>query len=187
VLDEWAHDHEGYIHQGRGSKSGGCARVNQRKSAVARPWGRKFLGFSFTNEEQPRRELTPKAILRFKERIRALSGRTRGGQHRTNGRRLAVYLRGWLGYFGKCQTPGMLQRLERRVRHRLRSMIWKQLKRGSVRFAALCKRGVSTDLAAKTSGSCHGPWRLANSRALSLALPSAHFDSLGIPRSTGGR
>jgi RNA-directed DNA polymerase len=92
---------------------------------------------------------------------------------------LTRYLRGWIGYFGKCETPSVLERLEQRVRHRLRSVIWKQWKRGSVR------RG--QDLAAQTAGSAHGPWRLANSPALSIALPNAYFDSLGIPRLTGGQ
>ena len=76
---------------------------------------------------------------------------------------LTRYLRGWLGYFGKCQTPSVLQGLEEWLRRRLRSAIWKQWKRGTVRFAELRKRGVGKDLAAQTAGSAHGPWRLANS------------------------
>ena len=79
---------------------------------------------------------------------------------------LAPYLRGWIGYFGKCETPSVLQSLEEWIRRRLRSAIWKQWKRGTVRFAELRKRGVGTDLAAQTAGSAHGPWRLANSPAL---------------------
>ncbi len=100
---------------------------------------------------------------------------------------LSRYLRGWIGYFGKCETPSVLEELERWFRRRLRSATWKQWKRGSVRFAELRKRGVGHDLAALTAGSAHGPWRLANSPALSFALPNAYFDSLGIPRLTGGR
>ena len=96
----------------------------------------------------------------------------------------ALYLRGWIGYFGKCQTPSVRQSLEEWTRRRLRSVIWKQWKRGTVRFVELRKRGVNSPLAAKTAGSAHGPWRLANSPALALALPNAHFDSLGIPRLT---
>ena len=99
---------------------------------------------------------------------------------------LGQYLRGWIGYFGRCQTPSVLQGLEEWTRHRLRSAIWKQWKRGSVRFAELRKRGVGARLAATTAGSAHGPWRLANSPALGIALPNAYFDSLGIPRFTGG-
>ena len=162
-------------------------KVNAQKSAVARPWGRKFLGFSFTNEQAPRRRIAPKAVDRFEERVRELTRRTRGISIERMAEDLSRYLRGWIGYFGKCETPPVLQGLERWTRHRLRSMVWKQWKRGTVRFAELRKRGVGRDLAAQTAGSAHGPWRLANSPALSLALPNAYFDSLGIPRLTVSR
>ena len=161
--------------------------VNQQKSAVARPWERKFLGFSFTNAGIPKRRIAPKAVDRFKERVRGLTQRTRGISTERMAEELTRYLRGWLGYFGKCQTPSVLQGLEQWFRRRLRSAIWKQWKRSPLRFAELRKRGVGKDLAAQTAGSAHGPWRLANSPALSIALPNAYFDSLGIPRLTVAR
>ena len=157
-------------------------RVNQQKSAVARPWARKFLGFSFTNQQQPKRRIAPKAVERFKARIRELTSRTRGiGIERMAGD-LTQYLRGWLGYFGKCETTRVLESLDKWTRRRLRSAIWKQCKRGTVRFAEFRKRGVGKDLAAQTAGSAHGPWRIADSPGLHIALPNAYFDSLGIPR-----
>jgi len=162
-------------------------KVNQQKSAVARPWERKFLGFSFTWDREPRRRIAPKAVDRFQERVRELTRRTRGVNVETMAEELGQYLRGWLGYFGQSQTPSVLQGLEEWTRRRLRSVIWKQWKRGPVRFAESRKRGVGKDLAAKTAGSAHGPWRLANSPALTFALPNAYFDTLGIPRLTGGR
>jgi RNA-directed DNA polymerase len=161
--------------------------VNQQKSAVARPWERKFLGFSFTSAGLPKRRIAPKAVERFKERVRGLTQRTRGISTEQMAEELTRYLRGWLGYFGKCQTPSVLEGLEQWFRRRLRSAIWKQWKRSPVRFAELRKRGVGKDLAAQTAGSAHGPWRLANSPALSIALPNAYFDSLGIPRLTVAR
>jgi len=162
-------------------------KVNEQKSAVAEPWQRKFLGFSFTRFGPPKRRIAPKAVDRFKQRIQELTSRTRGVSTERMAEELARYLRGWIGYFGKCETPSVLQSLEEWTRRRLRSAIWKQWKRGSVRFAELRKRGVGKDLAAQTAGSAHGPWRLANSPALAFALPNAFFDSLGIPRLTGGR
>ena len=160
-------------------------KVNQQKSAVARPWARKFLGFSFTNAGIPKRRIAPKAVDRFKARIRELTSRTRGVSTQRMAEELARYLRGWIGYFGRCETPSVLEGLEQWFRRRLRSAIWKQWKRGSVRFAELRKRDVGKDLAAKTAGSAHGPWRLADSLALHVALPNAYFDSLGIPKLTG--
>jgi RNA-directed DNA polymerase len=159
-------------------------QVNQSKSAVAEPWERKFLGFSFTRSESPKRRIAPKAVKRFKERVRELTSRTRGISIERMAKELALYLRGWIGYFGKCETPSVLQSLEEWTRRRLRSAIWKQWKRGTVRFAELRMRGVSFPLAATTAGSAHGPWHLANSKALALALPNAYFDSLAIPRLT---
>jgi RNA-directed DNA polymerase len=162
-------------------------KVNEQKSAVARPWERKFLGFSFTANREPKRRIAPKAVLRFKEKVRELTRRTRGVSTERMADDLSRYLRGWIGYFGKCQTPSVLNDLEKWFRRRLRSAIWKQWKRGSVRFDELRKRGVDKSLAAKTAGSAHGPWRLAESPGLHFALPNAYFDSLGIPRLTGGR
>jgi RNA-directed DNA polymerase len=156
-------------------------KVNQAKSAVARPWQRKFLGFSFTSERKPRRRIAPKAIVRFKERIREQTHRTRGISLTQMVKELATYLRGWLGYFGDCQTPSVLQSLESWLRRRLRSVVWKQGKRGRTRFRELRKRGVGKDLAAQTAGSPHGPWRIANSPALTLALSNAYFAELGLP------
>src|SRR5437667_6111799 len=104
-------------------------RVNQAKSAVAQPWQRKFLGFSFTSEREPRRRIAPKAIARFKERIREQTRRTRGISLRQMVKEIVTYLRGWLGYFGDCQTPSVLQNLEAWLRRRLRSVVWKQWKR----------------------------------------------------------
>jgi len=156
-------------------------KVNQTKSAVAHPRQRKFLGFSFTGEREPRRRIAPKAIARFKERIREQTRRTRGISLQQMVEQITTYLRGWLGYFGACQTPSVLRDLEAWLRRRLRSVVWKQWKRGRTRFRELRKRGVSKDLAATTAGSAHGPWRLANSPALNIALPNAYFAKLGLP------
>ncbi|MGH9693936.1 MAG: group II intron reverse transcriptase/maturase [Bryobacteraceae bacterium] len=159
-------------------------KVNSEKSAVERPWKRKFLGFSFTNAGVPKRRIAPQAVDRFRRRVRELTCRTRGVSTERMAEELARYLRGWIGYFGKCETPSVLKSLEEWTRRRLRSAIWKQWKRGTVRFVELILRGVGKDLAAQTAGSAHGPWRLASSPALSFALPNAYFDSLGIPRLT---
>jgi RNA-directed DNA polymerase len=159
-------------------------KVNQQKSAVARPWVRKFLGFSFTNAGIPKRRIAPQAVDRFKERVRELTRRNKGVSTDRMAETLTQYLRGWIGYFGKCQTPSVLGSLDQWVRRRLRSAIWRQWRLGSTKFAKLRQRGVGKDLAAQTAGSAHGPWRIADSPGLHIALPNAYFDSLGIPRLT---
>ncbi len=155
-------------------------KVNKAKSAVAKPSVRKFLGFSFTREPSPRRRIAPQAIARFKARIRELTRRTAGQSLAQIVKELSTYLVGWRGYFGFCQTPSVLRRLDEWIRRRLRAIAWKQWKRGWTRFAELRRRGVGRDLAAQTAGSPHGPWRLANSPALTFALPIAFLSSLGL-------
>ena len=106
-------------------------KVNQAKSAVARPGQRKFLGFSLTGEREPRRRIAPKAIARFKERVREATRRTRDSSLRQMVKELTTYLRGWLGYFGDCQTPSVLRSLETWLRRRLRSVGVEALEAGT--------------------------------------------------------
>jgi RNA-directed DNA polymerase len=155
-------------------------KVNRAKSAVAKPSVRKFLGFSFTSGREPRRRIAPQAIARFKARVRWLTRRTCGLSLLQIVKELCTYLIGWRGYFGFCQTPSVLRALDEWTRRRLRAIAWKQWKRGHTRFAELRRRGVGRDLAAMTAGSPHGPWRLANSPALAIALPNRFFGSLGL-------
>src|SRR5437899_4577168 len=157
-------------------------KVNEAKSAVARPQDRKFLGFSFTGGKEPKRRIAPKALLRCKQRVRELTRRTRGISLEQMTKELSTYLRGWKSYFGFSQTPSVLQRLEDWMRRRLPPVIWKEWKRSKVRFEKLRQRNIRPALAAQTAGSPHGPWRLANSPALQSALPIAYFDALGLPR-----
>jgi RNA-directed DNA polymerase len=155
-------------------------KVNKAKSAVARPSARKFLGFSFTGRREPRRRIAPQAIERFKKRVRQLTRRTRGASLPQIAKELSVYLIGWRGYFGFCQTPSVLRSLDQWTRRRLRAIAWKQWKHGPTRFAELRRCGVGRDLAAQTAGSPHGPWRLSNSPALTIALPNGFFGSIGL-------
>jgi RNA-directed DNA polymerase len=155
-------------------------KVNEAKSAVARPVDRKFLGFSFTGAKQPRRRIAPKAVLRFKQKVGEFTGRTRGVSIERMTKQLTSYLRGWKGYFGFCETPSVLESLDQWIRRRLRSVIWRQWKRG--RYARLRQLGAPRALATTTAASSHSCWRMANSPAMSLALPIAHFDALGLPR-----
>lgn len=155
-------------------------KVNRAKSAVAKPSVRKFLGFSFTGEREPRRRIAPQAIDRFKAKVRDLTRRTRGDSLERIAKQLSAYLIGWRGYFGFCQTPSVLCALDRWTRRRLRAIAWTQWKRGPKRFAELRRRGVGRVMAAKTAGSPHGPWRLSNSPALAIALPNAALQALGL-------
>jgi RNA-directed DNA polymerase len=162
-------------------------KVNREKSAVALPQERKFLGFSFTGEAEPRRRIAPKAVKRFKERVREITRRRKGDSAGKRIEELRRYLLGWRGYYGFCQTPSVLEALDSWVRRRLRCIFWIQWKTGRRRFEELHRRGVERQLASNTAGSNHGPWRMSVSKAVTAALSNAFFDSLGLPRLAAGR
>ena len=156
-------------------------KVNEAKSAVARPQERKFLGFSFTAGPDIKRTIAPKSLERFKQRIRDITRGAKGVSVKATMEELARYMLGWRGYFDFCETPEVLIALTRWVRLRLRAALWRQWKTPRRRRAALIANGVSEWAARKTAGSGRGPWYLARSRALSTGLSNAYFKSLGLP------
>ena len=156
-------------------------KVNEAKSAVARPEERKFLGFSIANDGSERR-IAPKALATFKARIRDITRRTRGISLARVIEELTPYLIGWRGYFGFCQTPQELTKLEAWIRRRLRMYLWRQWQNGHNRFKELCRRGVPKFRAAVAAGSPTGFWRMSGHPAVQQALRNHYFDSLGLPR-----
>jgi RNA-directed DNA polymerase len=155
-------------------------KVNEKKSAVGKPHERKFLGFSFTWGKELKRRIAPAALKRFKTQVRELTRRSRS-IHQTV-KELAKYLIGWRGYFGYSQTPSVLGNLESWIRRRLRSIIWRQWKRGKTRYKELRQRGISHYQAAVAAGAPKGPWRMAHHATVQQAFSNAYFDSLGLPR-----
>jgi RNA-directed DNA polymerase len=156
-------------------------KVNEKKSAVARPQQRKFLGFSVTDGPVIRRTIAPKAVERFQERIREITRQAKSGSLAETMKALAPYMRGWRGYFGFCETPDLLIQLTRWVRLRLRAALWRQWKTQRRRRAMLLQLGVRGALVETTAASSRGPWHLAHSKALSIALSNAYFRSRGFP------
>ena len=155
-------------------------KVNEAKSAVARPQERRFLGFSFTTGPDIRRTIAPKSLERFKQQIREITRRAKGVSIKTTMEELAPYMRGWRSYFGFCETPEVLIALTRWVRLRLSAALWRQWKIPRRRRAALIALRVSGELR-NTAGSGRGPWYIARSKALSVGLSNVHFKSLGLP------
>jgi len=133
-------------------------KVNEAKSAVARPQERKLLGFGFSTGPEVKRIIAPKALARFKHRIREVTRRAKGVSMETTIAELAPYLRGWRSYFGFCETPDELMYLARWVRLRLRAAMWRQWKTPRRRRAALLSLGVRPRLANNTAGSGRGSW-----------------------------
>ena len=154
-------------------------QVNQAKSAVDRPWNRKFLGFTFTT--QRKRSIAPASRVKFKKRIRELTKRNRGASLVHVVRELRSYLLGWRGYFGFCQTRSVLRDFDSWIHRRLRSYAWKQWKTGQRRYAELRRLGVRKDLAAQTAGSSKRYWHISRSPALNISLSRAYLIGLGLP------
>ena len=148
---------------------------------MALPSERKFLGFSFTAGPEVKRIIAPKALNRFKRRIRYITRRAKGVSIGATMDELAPYMRGWRGYFGYCETPDVLMYLTRWVRLRLRAALWRQWKTPRRRRAALLELGVRPRLARNTASSHRGPRYLAQAKALSVGLSNAYFKSLGLP------
>jgi RNA-directed DNA polymerase len=154
-------------------------RVNAAKSAVAHPWDRSFLGFTLRGERDLRRCVAPKALIRFKDRVRQLTGRSRGvGMPRVIAD-LNPILRGWAGYFRFSQW-GELASLDGWIRRRLRCLAWVQWKTARRRVGELEHRGVARSAAFAAVKSPKGPWRLSTSNALNAAFSKARFRSLGL-------
>jgi RNA-directed DNA polymerase len=156
-------------------------KVNEAKSAVARPEERKFLGFSIANDGSERR-IAPKALGKFKDRIREITCRTRGISLQQLIADLTPYLIGWRGYFGFCQTPRVLTNLEAWIRRRLRMYLWRQWRNGHNRFTKLRRLGIAKFAASVAAGSPTGLWRMSGHPAVQHALRNQVFDSLGLPR-----
>jgi len=153
--------------------------VNQSKSAVDRPWNRKFLGFTFTT--QRKRSIAPASRAKFKKRIRELTKRNRGASLARVVSELRSYLLGWRGYFGHCQTPSVLRDFDSWIHRRLRCYAWKQWKTGRRRFAELRRLGVGTAPAAQTAGSNKRYWHISRSPTLNMALSRAYLTEMGLP------
>ncbi|MDG0792264.1 group II intron reverse transcriptase/maturase [Cohnella ginsengisoli] len=154
-------------------------KVNREKSAVARPWGRKFLGFSFTNHKQTTIRLAPKTISRFKDKIRELTNRTRSMPMEERINRLNRYTMGWLGYFRLAAAKNHhLEQFDGWILRRLRMCLWKQWKRVRTRIRELRALKVPEWACLVMANSRRGPWEM--SRNINNALPTSYWEAKGL-------
>lgn len=156
-------------------------RINEAKSAVDRPANRRFLGFTFRGRES-RRRVSPRAIEKAKDRIRALTNRNRGASVATVVKDLTTYLRGWGPYFGLCEVPTPRRDLDGWIRARLRLLQVKQWVRGRTAYRRLVAAGANVGAATHTARNLRRWWYAAHTPGMTMAFPSAYFDRLGLPR-----
>jgi RNA-directed DNA polymerase len=159
-------------------------RVNEDKSAVARAWDRKFLGYSFwvAAGRQVKRRVAPKSLEDFKQRIRQITSRTGGRSLGKVVEELRAYLLGWKGYFRLADTPGVFRDLDQWIARRLRMVQLKQWKRGRTAYREMRTRGVPDQLARPAALHARSWWRLSRHGALQSALPGKLLEQMGLPR-----
>jgi len=159
-------------------------RVNEDKSAVARVWGRTFLGYSFwvAKGQKVKLRVGTKALKGFKERVRQITSRTGGRSLEQVAGELRAYLLGWKQYFGLADTPGIFQGLDQWIHRRLRMLQLRQWKRGGTVYRELQRRGVGGAALWIAARYARHWWHVAAHKALHVALPGRHFEGLGVPR-----
>lgn len=156
-------------------------KVNNRKSAVDRPWTRTFLGYSFTNHKRCRVKVAAKSVRRFRHHMKQLF---RMGKGRNLGRfireDLNPVIRGWIHYFILSETRGFAEELDQWIRRRLRLILWRQWKRPWTRFKKLMKLGISEERAVRSAFNGRGSWFNSGAAHMNRAVPQKFFDRLGL-------
>jgi len=155
-------------------------RVNREKSAVDRPWKRKFLGYSMTAHKSPRLRVAPQSIKRFKDKLREQFRRGRGRNLAKFIEELKPILRGWFNYYRLARTKSVFDKLDGWIRRKLRCILWRQWKRSYPRAKNLMKRGLPESRAWKSATNGRGPWWNSGAPHMNQAYPKKFFDELGL-------
>jgi len=154
--------------------------VNTAKSAVARPWERKFLGYSMTWHKRPRLKVAGASVKRLKGDLRAMFRRGRGRKVARLIEDLTPKLRGWVSYFRLAEVKNVFEALDQWIRRKLRCILWRQKKRTYARARMLMSRGASEETAWRSAQNGRGPWWNAGARHMNLAFPKSWFDHLKL-------
>ena len=156
-------------------------QVNAEKSAVARPWERRFLGYSFTSQREARLKVAPVSVQRLKEKLREIFQRGRGcNLSKLIEEELTPLLRGWMNYFRLAEVKGIFEELDSWIRRKLRNLIWRNWKRPFTRAKNLMQRGLPKPQALKSAMNGRGPWWNAGAAHMHAAFPKSYFDRCGL-------
>ena len=155
-------------------------KVNADKSAVARPWERKFLGYSMTWHRKPKLKIASQSRKRLEEKIRQMQRQARGKSLRQVIERLNPVLRGWMAYFRLTEVKGVLEELDGWLRHKLRTLLWRQWKRVYTRARNLMKAGLDKVRAWQSATNGRGPWWNGGASHMNQAFPKSWFDRMGL-------
>ncbi len=155
-------------------------KVNVAKSAVARPWQRKFLGYSLTWHREPKLRIARPSLERLTEQVKALLHGARGRNLGATIQTLNPLLRGWAAYFKLAETKRALEERDGWIRHKLRCILWRQWKRSHTRARNLMQRGLTQEQAWRSATNGRGPWWNAGASHMHAAFPKSWFDHLGL-------
>lgn len=155
-------------------------QVNVKKSAVARPWQRKFLGYSFTWHKAARLKIAPSSVERLKDKIRSLTTGHRSKSIVKAINELTPMLRGWMSYFRLTEVKGVLEELDGWIRRKLRCLLWRQRKRPFTRARKLMKAGLDEVRAWRSACNQRGPWWNSGASHMNQACKKSLFHKLGL-------
>lgn len=155
-------------------------KVNEKKSAVDRPWKRKFLGFSFTMSKEPKVRIAKESIKRMKKKVREITSRKKPYPLEYRIQRLNQYLVGWCGYYGLTDTKSVFNDLDGWIRRRLRMCVWKNWKKPKTKVRNLIKLGVPEWKAYEWGNSRKGYWRISKSPILNKTLDNSYWNHQGL-------
>ncbi len=155
-------------------------KVNASKSAVARPWERKFLGYSMTWHKKPKLKIAQQSRVRLAEKLRKTMREARGGSLKRAIERLNPVLRGWVAYFRLTEVKSVLEDLDGWIRRKLRALLWRQWKRSYTRAKNLMRAGLGEVRAWQSATNGHGPWWNGGASHMNAAYPKSWFDRMGL-------
>lgn len=156
-------------------------KVNREESKVVRASAATLLGFGFYfTRNGVRIRIDPKALARWKTRIRELTSRRWSIAMDERIAKINRFTTGWMGYFQLSDASRPFRDLEEWLRRRMRQIRWKEWKRYAARRRNLLALGIPDRSAREWAGSSKGYWRIAGSGVLQRALPNSHWDDLGL-------
>jgi RNA-directed DNA polymerase len=155
-------------------------KANAAKSAVDRPWKRKFLGYSMTSETEPRLKVAQRSVERLKDKLRGIFRKGRGRNINKVIEELDVVLRGWTQYFKLAEVKNVFEELDEWLRRKLRCILWRQWKRIRARIRNLIQRGLEKERAIKSATNGRGPWWNAGASHMNEAYKKSDFDRMGL-------
>ena len=155
-------------------------RVNEEKSAVGRPWERKFLGYTMTRHKQPRLKVAGESVKRLKAKLRMKLREGKGRNLEKFIKELEPILRGWVNYYRLAEVKGIFEELDGWLRRKLRSLLWRRWKRPLRRAKNLMKRGLAEARAWRSATNGRGPWWNAGASHMNEAYPKSYFERLGL-------